>query len=862
MLLTIFAELSFTLYTDFYGTAFVVGHLFKFLSFWMIYLAIVQTTLAEPFSVMTQGSSSYDAIPYPAIVVDNNGIISQVNRAAEAFSGRSALDLIHQHVHPLFHPDDVLMHDCDLCQAIMQGRPIKDLVVSYSNKQQCFLISLSLINTDDQTAGMVLSLTDVTAQKKSEHALKTQEAWLSQVLNTLPYGVQENDIDGVITYSNAAHHRILGLKTGELTGRNIWDFEVDEKHKQDLKEYLAYVVKEQPDPEPYESVNLCHDGSEVIVEIIWDYQRDNQGKLKGFISVISDVTKRKQAQRALCISEQRFQDFAETAADIFWEMDDNLRFTYVSGKVDKVMGTETNSIVGKNRQELYARQNLIQTPDFKQHLITLDEHKPFSDFEVSWIREDGEQRYLNLSGTPRFDESGKFLGYRGVSHDVTESKLSKDKIIKQAHFDSLTNLPNRFLSLDRLSQLLTDANRNNEKVAVLFLDLDDFKKVNDSLGHETGDHLLIEAAERLRLAVRAGDTVGRLGGDEFIVLLGNLDDANDARPIAENLLYRFKEAFKINGRDLILTASVGIAVYPDDGDNASELLRNADSVMYHSKALGRNTYSYFTDDMNHDVSRRLSLEEQIHGALDRREFSVYYQPQIDISSNKIMGAEALLRWFNPALGHVSPAEFIPVAEQTGVIIPLGQFVLKQVLAKTVFWQKQFDEEFRIAVNLSPRQFRDPDLVSFIQQALLQSSVKNETLELEITEGVLMSGHSYVDDALKSLSDMNVSIGMDDFGTGYSSLSYLRRYPFDVLKIDQSFIRDITEDSADRELINAAIAMAHGLNLKVVAEGVETAEQLSYLKSLHCDYAQGYLLGKPMTDSELSEKLKIDSTESD
>ncbi|MGI9287997.1 MAG: putative bifunctional diguanylate cyclase/phosphodiesterase, partial [Pseudomonadales bacterium] len=439
---------------------------------------------------------------------------------------------------------------------------------------------------------------------------------------------------------------------------------------------------------------------------------------------------------------------------------------------------------------------------------------------------------------------GKLIGAVVTFLDTTERKQAEAKIIQQAHFDALTELPNRFLSLDRLTQLLKEAKRNNELVAVLFVDLDDFKKVNDSLGHETGDELLIESAERLGNAVRGGDTVGRLGGDEFIILLRGLSQASDARPVAAQLLNCFKKPFRINGRQMTLTASIGIAVYPGDGDNSSELLRNADSAMYHAKELGRNTYCYFTNAMNHEVSRRLIVEEQIHGALERGEFEVYYQPQVDVFSDRIIGAEALLRWHNTALGNISPIEFIPIAEQTGLISPIGEFVLNNALAITAKWQREHDAKFRMAVNISPLQFRDPDLVSYIENTIHQSEVTADSLELEITEGVLMSGHSYIDEALAALSDHGVGIAMDDFGTGYSSLSYLRNYPFDVLKIDRSFVNDITVDPAVRELIIATIAMAHGLGLKVVAEGVETEEQLSFLKEHGCDCAQGYLFGKP------------------
>jgi len=429
------------------------------------------------------------------------------------------------------------------------------------------------------------------------------------------------------------------------------------------------------------------------------------------------------------------------------------------------------------------------------------------------------------------------------------------QLLYQAHYDALTNLPNRALALDRLSQLINEAHRHGDNIGLLFLDLDDFKKVNDTLGHEVGDKLLISVANRLRDAVRASDTVARLGGDEFIVLLGELHAPGDAGMVAENLLACFHDAFEHDGREFLFTVSIGIAVYPDDGDFPSTLLRNADSAMYHSKHQGRNTYSYYTDTMNLEVARRLQVEGCMHGALERGEFSVYYQPKLDIGDCSIVGFEALLRWHCPELGEVSPYEFIPIAEHNGAISELGRFVLSEALATTADWQAKFQVRLRIAVNLSPRQFRDPSLVEHIATLLERHGIHSDCLELEITEGVLMSGSPMVEQMLGELKQLGVRIAMDDFGTGYSSLSYLRKYPFDIIKIDREFIDDLTSNPADQQLTRAAIAMAHGLGLKVVAEGVETQEQLTHLATSRCDLAQGYLFSKPLPLAQARQLLQ-------
>ncbi len=433
----------------------------------------------------------------------------------------------------------------------------------------------------------------------------------------------------------------------------------------------------------------------------------------------------------------------------------------------------------------------------------------------------------------------------GFNQMLTARRRAEEKILYQAHFDSLTGLPNRFLILDRLQQLLLHARQHGEKVAVLFLDLDDFKKINDGLGHDTGDQVLIEAGRRLREVSGTEACISRLGGDEFIVLLDDMNDPARAAHLAERIIQRFREPFQIGQRSLVITVSIGIAIFPDDGDDTSILLRHADMAMYRAKSEGRNTFACFTTDMNREINRRLALEERMHAALEQEAFEIHYQPQFDLESGHLIGTEALLRWHDAELGPVSPGEFIPLAEQNGMIVPLGDYVLHRALAQLRQWRADFAPALRIAVNFSPRQFNEPDLVQRVERALVDTGIPSDHLEMEITEGVLMHDQASVHRAMQALRNLGVVLSMDDFGTGYSSLSYLRHYPFDVLKIDRSFINDITTDPGDRELIHAAIVMAHGMNMKVVAEGIETEEQLALLRQLGCDYGQGWLLGKPL-----------------
>ncbi|MCG8311690.1 MAG: EAL domain-containing protein [Pseudomonadales bacterium] len=648
------------------------------------------------------------------------------------------------------------------------------------------------------------------------------------------------DAEGNYTFVNSTFCQMMGFSEEELLGMTVFDVKAPEQDHASFDR-----TKGSREGTSVEVFLQRKDGSIFISEVIGkNIIFEGKPQVLGTIRDITDQVRKEEKIRTLS------QAIEQSPVSVVIT-DPQGVIEYVNRAAEKATGYSQDAIIGSHLQKL--KPDSIEDHPFDHLWSELKQGKPWEG-ELLTRKKDGDQFWEYGHFSLVKDEYGKTIHYLAVKEDISLRKTHEEKILQQAHYDSLTGLPNRFLSLDRLQQLINDSSRYGDKAALLFLDLDDFKKVNDTLGHDSGDQLLIEAASRLKTVVRSGDTVGRLGGDEFIVLLGGLKDAADARHVAENLLERFRNAFKINERELLLTTTVGIAIYPQDGTTASELMRNADSAMYHAKDQGRNTYSFFTEDMNREVSHRLALEEQIHGALTRDEFHVRFQPIIDVAADKIIGAEALLRWQNPALGCVPPDEFIPIAEQTGLIIPIGQFVLTEALCKAARWQEQYDKDFRLTINFSPRQFRDPKLVEMVKTAMDEAKVPRTTLELEITEGVLMSGHSYIDDAISALNQLDISIAMDDFGTGYSSLSYLRNYPFDVLKIDRSFIHELSTSADDRELISAIVAMAHGLKLKVVAEGVETKDQLQYLQTLGCDYAQGFLFGEAITAAAMDELL--------
>ncbi|WP_046004978.1 EAL domain-containing protein [Pseudoalteromonas rubra] len=487
---------------------------------------------------------------------------------------------------------------------------------------------------------------------------------------------------------------------------------------------------------------------------------------------------------------------------------------------------------------------------FTRAIQSLEKPGQLTQLEYSLPFENGKRHFeARLSALP--DSDALVIAVR----NITDKKRQEEIILHHAFYDTLTDLPNRFLVLDRLQQLIHDAKRDKSLVGVGFIDLDDFKKVNDSMGHEVGDKVLVHSAQRLQSALREKDTVARLGGDEFIILLGDLKTSADIHPIAAKLVKLFHAPFNIDGRAFNISLSLGIAIFPQDADTPNDLLRKADSAMYNAKQQGRNTYCLFTENMSNTLQRRLLLEENMQGALERGEFEVYYQPQLDLQARKVVGAEALLRWHSEKLGPISPAEFIPLAEQTGFIIDLGKFVLNSAATALQQFHARFNASLRLAVNLSPRQFYDPQLLSHVEHLIANCELQPGTLELEITEGLLLSGDSAIKATLDTLQKMGVLISMDDFGTGYSSLNYLRQYPFDVLKIDQSFIADMHTGSESAYLVKNIITMAHGMGLKVIAEGIEDHEQLNRLVEFNCNIGQGYLIGQPMPQAAFQDWLE-------
>ncbi|QZY57285.1 putative bifunctional diguanylate cyclase/phosphodiesterase [Crassaminicella profunda] len=566
------------------------------------------------------------------------------------------------------------------------------------------------------------------------------------------------------------------------------------------------------------------------------------------------VVELQKSQKALRKSEERFRLAMEGASDGIWDWD------IVN---NKLLFTRTKALLGFEESEIENSIggwiNLVHLDDLKCMNQELEKHLKrqthYYENQYRMRTKDGSYKWILSRGKAIFDKNSKPIRMAGSHQDITHYKIAEENIYKLAYYDSLTGLPNRTFFEEKLSQALKEAKKNDYKVAVLYMDLDNFKNVNDTLGHMYGDELLKDVAKLLKRVVPAFGEVTRLGGDEFGIWLPKIMHDEDVISIIENIIGSFQKPWILRDREFYITATIGISLYPEQGKEIYEIIKNADTAMYSAKENGKNNYKFYTPLMNKQLLEKLEMKNNLRHAIKRNEFTLYYQPQIDMNSRKIIGLEVLIRWSHPTLGLIPPYKFIPIAEESNLIIAIGEWVLKTACKQNSKWIKMGFPPLKIAVNLSARQFQQKNLVKAVSDILQKTKIKSELLELEITESLAMKDLNFTIKILKKLRKLGLKISLDDFGTGYSSLNYLKVLPIDTLKMDKTFVDNITESKREQLIAKSVIDLAHGMDLMVTAEGVETKDQFFTLKELQCNKAQGYFFSKPLPTADIEELLK-------
>ncbi|MHB9037297.1 MAG: sensor domain-containing protein [Armatimonadota bacterium] len=690
--------------------------------------------------------------------------------------------------------------------------------------------------------GAVLVFRDITQQKQAERALQESEEQKAAILDGLKdIMVEYVDADMRILWSNNGMGSMLGQNPEDLVGR--YCYEVVQGLTSPCPDCTA--VKAFETGEFQQGEVTLPDGSNMVVHS--NPIKNPEGTVTGVVLVGMDITERRKSEDVL-----RMQTSAMNAASdqiVITDIDGNIEF--VNPAFVRETGYTLDEVRGKNTRILSSGKH---DHEFYADLWETIRAGNTWHGEITNRRKDGAICVEDVSITPVKGDDGLIKHYVAIKRDVTDKKVYEEQLDYLAYHDPLTGLPNRLMFSDRLTQTLARSRQKDELLAIMFLDLDRFKFINDSLGHNVGDLLLKAVAERLTQTLRKVDTLARMGGDEFTVIVSDVSGLDDAMLAAERIVTALSEPFLIENHELFVSTSIGVSLYPSDGRNAETLVKNADTAMYRAKEQGRNNYQFYTESLNVAAVEKMTLEVSLRKALERNEFTLHYQPQVDMRTGKILAAEALIRWSHPHLGTVSPGQFIPLAEETGLILPISEWVIRTACAQNKAWQDAGLPPITMAVNVSARLFQGGDLMAMVNEALRKTKLLAGHLELELTESALMQNPDLAVAVLGGLKATGVKVSLDDFGTGYSSLSYLKRFPIDTVKIDQSFVKDITSNPDDAAIAGAVVAMAHSLKLTVAAEGVETLEQLQFLRSLKCDRMQGYFVSRPVPADDFTEML--------
>jgi diguanylate cyclase (GGDEF)-like protein/PAS domain S-box-containing protein len=778
------------------------------------------------------------------------------NPGAAALYGYSAEAAIGQNITRLVIPG---ADDARVQAAIADTRACRNYTrfdVRHDRNGAAFDVEVAyspLFDIEGQHIGEISISRDITARLAAERALRASEArsrLLAAVVEQSSEAIITKDLDNIVVSWNGGAERMYGWSAAEAVGRNITHLV---HPKASAAEVAARIEKlRAARPEVWHALSFRRDGSTMHVDVNVSPLHDENGRHIGEITMVRDVTQRVRAEEALR-DHQLFLEQAQAVGGIgSWAInlpDGSLTWS-----------DETLRVFGLTRETFDNRTETFWSRVYPDDLASVRDAiaralaaRTTYTQEFRIVRADGEVRWIYEHAAIICDAGGEPERIVGVTQDVTERRAARERIEFLATRDPLTELPNRVLLLDRIGHGLASAARNGTQVALLFIDLDRFKTINDSLGHQVGDQMLKQVAERLSRCVRREDTLARLGGDEFVVLLEGLSDAQIASQVARKVLKLLSRPYTIDGHQLSTSCSIGISLYPTDGEDAQTLMKNADAAMYHAKERGRGNYQYFSSDLHSRAVERLSIETALRRALERDELELHYQPQVRIEDSRVVGMEALLRWNHPEQGLLAPARFIRIAEESGLIVPMGEWALNAACAQMRAWQDMGYQPGRLAVNVSVGQI-SRGFVRTVGRILELHRIEGSQLELEMTESLLMQQVEENIRLLRRLGESGVQVALDDFGTGYSSLAYLKKFPIDALKVDRTFVRDLVDDPDDSAITAAVIAIGHHLQLRVVAEGVESAEQLAILKAMRCDEYQGYLFSRPVPAATFAQRF--------
>ena len=813
--------------------------------------------LSEANKHLNLQAAALEAAANAIVITDSRGAIMWVNRAFTTMTGYSKEESLGMNARLLKSGEQPDSYYANLWSTIVSGKVWQGQLVNRRKDGTTYTEEMTItpVTHDPENATLahfVAIKQDITERMRAQDAVVESERRYRSLFENMLEGFaycqmlfddRGHPQDFVYLEVNGSFEKLTGLK--DVVGRKF-------------SEVVPGGERSQPELiERYSRVALTGEPARFETEVaglrMWFSVSAYAAGNGCFIATFDNITERKQAEEALRQAEEKYRAIFEDAVVAIFQSTPDGRYTIANPAMARMLGYDSPqelvaSIIDISHQVYVDPESL---EDLKRQLR---EHGTVKNFQCQIYRKDGSKMWISANARAVF-KAGVLVGYDGMNEDITDRKVAEERVQYLAYYDALTDVPNRTLLQDRLSKALASARRQKDKVALLFLDLDRFKNINDSLGHALGDFLLQKVGERLKRWAREQDTVARLGGDEFLIVLTRIRDVADAAVAAERLMAAMTNEFIVQGNPLSISCSLGISIFPDHGESGEILIKNADAAMYSAKEKGRNNFRFFTEKMNAEVGERLTLENSLRLALERNELFLVYQPQMDMGTGKIIGLEALLRWQHPELGLVPPDRFIRIAENSGLIMPIGEWVLRTACSQTRKWQDEGHAAVSVAVNVSAVQFRQEDFCNLIRRVLQETGLAPQYLELELTESLLLANADVTFSVLQELKAMGLTLAIDDFGTGYSSFSYLRQFRVSKLKIDRSFVRDVAVNPDDAAITSGIIGMAKSLNLKVIAEGVENEAQMSFLRAHQCDEIQGYYFSKPLTVDKVADKLR-------